>query len=343
LLNFKGIAVNSIQRIEQVLPPDLLKEVKSVIDTVPWKYGWASNKSIEYTHWNHSFAKAGALNTLDVSAELTGAIKLAWDHIQANIIGASALLRCYTNSHTYGVEGYPHTDSRRHVDKTLIVYMNPEWQRDWGGETTIYHGNQIAHAELPEYNHGLIFHGEDWHSARAVTRICPAQRITLMFKYAPLNTDPCRDNLQRFLTLVGAADIKHSGRSLWTHLLNVYDILKSHGYNQDVCLAGGLHSIFGTNVFKHATLTSQQRIMVVNTIGESATKIVELFSSIRRPNTLESALKTNTLEVELNSGATKTLTQIELNILCAIEAANLYDQKSLNKYPMIARFLRKPK
>jgi hypothetical protein len=335
--------MNSIKKIEQVFPEELLKDVSTMIDSVPWKYGWASNKSIEFTHWNHSFAKGGALNTLDISDQLTGTIQQAWQHIQDNIVGPQQLLRCYTNSHTFGVEGYPHTDSKRDADKTLVIYMNKHWQRDWGGETTIYHGDEIAHAELPKYNRGLIFSGSDWHSARAVTRICPAQRITLMFKYCEKNLDPQRDKLQSFLTLIGAEDVKHSGRTLWTHLLNVYDILKAHGYKTEVCAAGGLHSIFGTNAFKKQMLRWDQRHMVVNLIGEEATKYVELFHTVKRPQTLESALKNNTLEVELNSGATKTLSQIELNILCAIEAANLADQKSLNKYPLIAKFLRKPK
>ena len=335
--------MNSIKKIDQVFPEALLKDVTTMIDSVPWKYGWASNKSIEFTHWNYSFAKGGALNSIDISDQLTGTIKSAWDHIQQNITGPQSLLRCYTNSHTFGVEGYPHTDSRRSEDKTIVIYMNKHWQRDWGGETTIYNGDEIAHAELPKYNRGLIFAGSDWHSARAVTRICPAQRITLMFKYCEKGLDPQREKLQAFLTLIGADSVKHSGRTLWTHLLNVYDILKQHGYKTEICAAGGLHSIFGTNIFKTATLTPAQRVMVVNTIGEEATKLVELFSSIQRPQTLESALKTNTLDVKLNSGATKTLTQIELNILCAIEAANLADQKSLNKYPHIAKFLRKNK
>jgi hypothetical protein len=335
--------MNSIKKVEQVFTDELLKDVSTMIDAVPWKYGWASNKSIEFTHWNHSFAKGGALNSIDISDQLSGTIKSAWDHIQANITGPQSLLRCYTNSHTFGVEGYPHTDSRRDADKTLVIYMNKHWQRDWGGETTIYTGDEIAHAELPKYNRGLIFSGTEWHSARAVTRICPAQRITLMFKYCEKNFDPQREKLQAFLTLIGADNVKHSGRNLWTHLLTVYDMLKEHGYKTEICAAGGLHSIFGTNIFKHATLTQAQRTMVVNTIGEEATKLVELFSSIKRPNTLESALKNNTTTVELNTGATKTLSQIELNILCAIEAANLADQKSLNKYPLIAKFLRKPK
>jgi len=335
--------MNSIKRIEQVFPEELLKDVSTMIDSVPWRYGWASNKSIEFTHWNHSFAKGGALNTLDISDQLTGTIQQAWQHIQDNITGAQQLLRCYTNSHTFGVEGYPHTDSKRDADKTLVIYMNKHWQRDWGGETTIYHGDEIAHAELPKYNRGLVFSGSDWHSARAVTRICPAQRITLMFKYCEKNTDPQRDKLQSFLTLIGAEDVKHSGRTLWTHLLNVYDLLKQHGYRTEVCAAGGLHSIFGTNAFNKQMLRWDQRHVVVNLIGEEATKYVELFHTVKRPQTLESALKTNTLEVELNSGATKTLTQNELNILCAIEAANLADQKSLKNYPLIAQFLRKPK
>lgn len=335
--------MNSIVKIDQVFPTALLKDVSAVIDHVPWRYGWASNKSIEFTHWNHSFAKGGALNSVDIADQLTGPIALAWQHIQDNITGPQDLLRCYTNSHTFGVEGYPHTDSKRDLDKTLIIYMNKHWQRDWGGETTIYHDDLIAHAELPKYNKGLIFSGTDWHSARAVTRICPAQRITLMFKYAPLHIDPIRCEIQKFLSLLNTDSVKHSGKTLWTHLLNVYDILKAEGHSQEICSAGGLHSIFGTNAFKHQMLNINQRHVVVNLIGEEATNLVELFHGIKRPQTLEHAVKNKTLQVELNSGEIKTLTQNELNSICAIEAANLSDQKSLKNYPLIAKFLRKHK
>jgi hypothetical protein len=335
--------MKSIIKIEQVFPDDLLKQVSSVIDAVPWKYGWASNRSIEFTHWNHSFAKGGALNSVDISDQLTGTIKSAWDHIQNNYIGPNALLRCYTNSHTFGVEGYPHVDSRRDADKTIVIYMTKHWQRDWGGETTIYDGDKISHAELPKYNAGIFFHGDQYHSARAVTRICPSQRITLMFKYAAHNTDPQRDEIQKFLTLLGTDKVKHSGRTLWTHLLNVYDILKEAGYSQDICSAGGLHSIYGTNAFKHQSLTLEQSDIVAKLIGVEAEALVRLFHSVKRPNTIESALKNNNTQVELNTGETRTLTQNELNSICAIEAANLSDQKSLNKYPHIAAFLRKHK
>jgi len=237
--------MHRIDKIEQVFPEDLLKSISEHIDTVPWRYGWASNKGIEFTHWNHSFAPGGAINGLDISDKLPEPILRAWNHLKVNYLGDQALLRCYTNSHTYGVEGYPHTDSRRSVDHTIVIYMNKEWRREWGGETTVYNGNDIQHAELPKYNRGLIFPGAAVHQARSVTRICPAQRITLMFKFAPRGVDIQRDNIQRLLNTVGAEKIKHSGRNLWTHLLNVYDILKAAGYGPTICGAGGLHSIFG--------------------------------------------------------------------------------------------------
>ena len=327
-------------RVKQVLPDELLKQVKTVIDSVPWRYGWASNKNIEFTHWNHDFAGAGAVNSIDVSHKISGPIKAAWLHIQEHITGPADLLRCYTNSHTFGVEGYPHTDSKRPEDKTILIYMTPDWQRNWGGETVVYHGNEIAHAELPNYGSGLIFNGVDWHCARAVTRICPAQRITLMFKFCPKDADPVRNKLQEFLTALGTQKVKHSGRNLWTHLLNTYDILKANGFKQEICSAGGLHSIFGTNAFKQQILHTDQRDLVVNIIGNEATALVELFHKIKRPSTLEAALKNNTHQIELNDSSTMTLTPTQLNSICAIEAANLHDQKSLKNYPLIAKFLR---
>jgi uncharacterized protein (UPF0297 family) len=164
-----------------------------------------------------------------------------------------------------------------------------------------------------------------------------------MFKFAKPHCDVFRDNIQRLLIAKGADKIKHSGRKLSNHLLNVYDVLKEHGHNQITASVGGLHSIFGTNAFTHKTMAASERSQVVEAIGEEATVLVELFRDIKRPSSLESALKAKTLNVVMNDGTTKSLTENQLNILCAVEAANLSDQKSLKNYPEIAKFLRKTK
>lgn len=333
----------TLKQIAQVLPESLLKEVSTHLSTVPWRYGWGSNRSIEFTHWNHDFTGVPVYNTLDVSAELPKTIAQAWHYIQQQYLGPQTLLRCYTNSHTYGVEGYPHTDSKRDEDYTLVVYMNPEWQRDWGGETMVYSGYDIVHAELPRYNKGLVFPGAVTHQARSVTRICPAQRITLMFKFCAPGVDLTRDAIQQFLTAQGAHKIKHSGRTLATHLLNTYDILRANEHDQITCSAGGLHSIFGTTAFKHVTVKPELRDTVVRVIGEEATQIVELFQKLQRPSTLETALIHNNSTVSDTAGHSIVLSGPQLNTLCAIEAANLSDQKALKTYPHIAKFLRKSK
>lgn len=325
------------QRIEQVFPEALLKNIKRAIKKTPWQYGWASNRGIEFTHWNHSIVAADELNGLDRSSQLPPLYAEAWQHIQDTITGPQNLLRCYTNSHTYGVEGYPHTDSSRLLDQTLVIYMNDVWQRSWGGETNIYEGDEIIHSELPRDNRGLLFPGAKWHCARSVSRICPAQRITLMFKFAPKGYDTLRQAIQMLLETVGADKIKHKDGKLISHLLRVYDKLKSSNHDAVTCSAGALHSIFGTNIFK--TVTTEDVKLVESVVGAEAVEIIQLFKNTARPLALDAAIKNNSTELTMTDGTTHTVTQNQLNTLCAIEAANLADQNSLKNWPNIKQFL----
>jgi len=238
------------------------------------------------------------------------------------------------------VEGYPHTDSIREHDKTLVIYLNENWKREWGGETIIYDQNNIVHAELPKFNHGLVFPGNMYHVARSVSRICPNLRTTVMFKFCPKDLDKTRNDIQRFLQEVGAHYVAHLKGTLMGHLLRTYDTLKLQNYSNVVCNAGALHSIFGTNNFKHKTLQPEDRHKVEALIGVESTELVDLFCNIKRPETLEAALKNNSTTIELTDGKNISVTQEQLNNLCAIEAANLRDQSSLDRYPGIKTFFK---
>ena len=101
-----------------------------------------------------------------------------------------------------------------------------------------------------------------------------------------------------------------------------------------------MHSIFGTNIFPTQTLTNSERDKVVAVVGEAATKLAELFRDIKRPFTLEQALKEKSTTVEMNAGGARILNPDQLNSLCVIEAANLADQNSLKNYPNIRKFLK---
>ena len=331
-------AANTIKQIDNCFSDDLADQLNLLVANSNWHYGWRSNPAIGHGHWNKDFANVNLLNGIDVENKLEhSALQEAWNYLKNNHVTNATLIRCYANSHTFGVEGYPHTDSVRLCDYTAVVYLNKSWRREWGGETIIYNGNQIEHAEIPKFNKVLIFPGSKWHVAKAPSRICPDLRITLMFKFS-LEQDPLRNNIQEFLTDLGADKIGHNSSNLMNHLIRTYDLLKKYGHSDLICSAGALHSIFGTNVFKTKMLDINQRSLVESIIGTNATDLVELFSSLNRPNTLELALLTNGLKVATNDGSVKTLNQETLDNLCAIETMNLHEQSSLVKHPELHKW-----
>lgn len=260
------------------------------------------------------------------------------------------------NAHTYGLEGYPHTDSVRLCDKTIVVYMNPTWRREWGGETMIYDGCKIVHAELPKENCAIEFPGSAWHVARGVTRICPELRVTLVFKLAPRGTDPARDEIQRLLLSLGCEQVNHGAAGpLIGHLLRVYDLLKLAACDEDVCAGGAIHSVFGTNAFRERVLDAADGNAVnavAAVVGRGATDLAQLFGQIARPAELERALAMPVTAGEDlrhlfthapgSNGVTVTGTQFLQ--LCAIECANLADQQGgLSSYPLLAAHWKKMK
>ena len=318
--------------IENFLPQEIAEDLHDYVRRIKWSYGWRSNSGMGYAHWNHDIAKAGTANGLDVESRISGAVADAWNFIKATYLKDHILIRCYANSHTYGVEGYPHTDSRRDQDTTVVIYMNKDWRREWGGETLVYDGSNIESATVPQFNRAVIFNGNKWHCARGVTRICPDQRKTIMFKAAKRNADPYRDALQQLLNKHGAPRFNHKNGSLQNHLLITYDLLKEAGQPTAVCLAGGAHSIFGTNAFRHVCIDPTEfRAEVSSVIGEAATQLVELFSKIDRPRTLVENMGNETPMLRTNDGGAVPVTKMQFDALLMIECANLSEQNELGR------------
>jgi len=331
----------NIQTFNEFLPLEILNAVDQEIIDRGWHYGWRSRAKvttgIPFGHWNIDFTKSSSENGLDVSDSLPDSLSRAWQYIQENYCAGARLLRCYINGHTYGIEGYPHTDAIRIGNKTLLIYLNGDWNRDWGGETVFYDDNEVLHAELPKRNKAVLFEGSIAHVAKGVTRACPHLRATLMFKIAvPESFDSTRDQIQEFLSTVRADDATHSSNNLTGHLLRTYDYLKQAGQSQDVCNAGAVHSIFGTNIFDwKERLSYDDRPRIAAVVGEPAVRLAEIFSKIPRPGILETYVDGfNGKLISLN-GPEITVSREDFDALCAIEAANLYDQKGLGPYPKL--------
>lgn len=158
---------------------------------VLWTFGWQSNKKnydVPFSHWNHDFLGTSNSNQTDCAEKLLADKSLApvaalWVQLQTKLLPGHSLVRCYANAHTFGVEGYPHVDSRKPGNYTAIFYINPMWKPEWAGETVFFNDlGDIFQSVLPKSGRMVMFDGRVTHAARGLTRICPAMRVTLMFK-----------------------------------------------------------------------------------------------------------------------------------------------------------------
>ena len=94
------------------------------------------------------------------------------------------MIRCYANAQTCGQDQKLHTDDSLDTSKTIIVYVNNDWNVDWGGETILWDKEKrlITNSVLPKFRSVLGFPGNVWHGVRPVSQYCDSLRITLMFK-----------------------------------------------------------------------------------------------------------------------------------------------------------------
>jgi hypothetical protein len=121
----------------------------------------------------------------------------------------------------------------------------------------------------------------------------------------------------------GAGDMRHSGRSLVHHLIGTYELLRSWGAPEHVQLAGLFHSIYGTAVFKHASLPFDERSAVRAEIGPQAERLAYLFCVADRPREL---VREGNFLTDRNTRGHWILDWETMAELREIEAANLIEQ-----------------
>lgn len=176
---------SSIKIYDELLTDEMLHDVIELITSKGFHYGWKSSKNVSFSHWNLGLSKTGQAsgNRKDITQELPDCVKTLWNQIQPIILKEHPiLLRAYCNAYTYGTDGYIHQDSKFEEDMTLIIYLNQSWNPNWGGETVLFHDNEIFKAVLPKFKRLFLFPAAMDHAARGVSRWCPQVRQVLVFK-----------------------------------------------------------------------------------------------------------------------------------------------------------------
>lgn len=341
---------------DKFLPEDTYKHLCETIPHMSFVYGSKSNANTDpHGHWSWKPVYDQRKNLADITHELRAYPELRnlsmaiTNHLSVqNGGGEWCLIRCYANAHTYGVDGYFHCDSDRPDEVTAVLYICKEWDRDWAGETVIVR-DQIVDgsafmAVLPAPNRLLVIPSDAMHCARAVSRKCTGLRTTMVFKLRP-RRDGVFEQLSEWLVSIGALTLKHQQHSsLHDHLMRCYTLLREHG-NDSVMVAGGLHSIYGTNAFPQRLLDPNvsNRAMVAGKFGEHAEGLAFLFSVLDRPRTLDSPGSGGASgehvkhRLKLTYDRQMDVDYPMLRDLQLIECANLADQGALDKWPNLKK------
>lgn len=96
------------------------------------------------------------------------------------------LYRAYTNAVMYGDVAFPHRDSEDNDHVTVIMYPNPEWSSEFGGETMFYdEQGEIVDTVEPKLGRLVLFAGSILHKGSPPGRLFFGARYTAAFKFSP--------------------------------------------------------------------------------------------------------------------------------------------------------------
>lgn len=122
--------------------------------------------------------------------------------------------------------------------------------------------------------------------------------------------------LIRWLLSQAWATTPHSGSTLASHLLGTYSLLRVANASANVCLAGLLHSVYGTSKFMMKSGADRESIVAL--VGPETESLIFAFSTANRPACFDAVLHGHRLGIDED--------------LLIIEIANLLEQRSGSKF-----------
>lgn len=138
---------------------------------------------------------------------------------------------------------------------------------------------------------------------------------------------PSPDRL-RFLEELRAHRTHHlKGRSLYSHLLGTYRILKKWGEPEEICSIGLFHSIYGTYHYRERVLPLEERETLQKIIGIDAEKMVNYFCHEDRKHFPSNFERSDRLILKnWSSGEEIPLSRDEFTTLLTIHLADHLEQ-----------------
>ncbi len=172
---------------DDCVPDALYGKLLNVSQAVGWRFGWNTPSNPSARYWHHEVGYGNKQNLESVADRVrehpAKIFSTYMDWLLAQLPPTSKILRFYLNAHTFGTDGWPHTDTDRQGERTAILYLNDKWQPAWGGETAIFDARgDVSDAVLPRRNRLLVFPSDQLHAPRPLTRAFSGLRVVLVVK-----------------------------------------------------------------------------------------------------------------------------------------------------------------
>lgn len=189
----RRMTYGTIQTFDELVPGSIYEHLLAAAGRIGWRYGKTNSGNTLTRYWHHEVGR-GEKHNLDDVSETVGmhplrAFSVYQDWLRSKLVPSDTkILRYYLNAHTYGTDGWPHTDTERTGELTSVLYLVPAWKPEWGGETVVFNNSgDIETSVLPRPNRLLVFPSDRLHSPRPLSRAFTGLRIVLVVKMGPAN------------------------------------------------------------------------------------------------------------------------------------------------------------
>ncbi len=137
-----------------------------------------------------------------------------------------------------------------------------------------------------------------------------------------------------FLLSIGIDEVVHTQKTYLGHLVNVYNLLRGQHLDEEVCLGGLFHSIYGTEKFQGFKLAVERRDELVELIGPRAERLAywNCFMDRATLDALLGQCEGPFVIRHRETGEPMTLTTTEYNDLCNVHLFDWLEQVPRSRF-----------
>ena len=340
----RKLAYGPVQVHDDLLPPGLYAALLRASCRIGWQFGWNTPSNPGHRYWHHEVGSGRKENTEDVSQQVrqhpVEAFAVYMDWLRTHLVPPGVrVLRYYLNAHTYGTDGWPHTDTDRGEELTAVLYLTPDWKPEWCGETVVFTpGGDIEAAVLPRPNRLLTFPSDRLHAPRPLSKAFEGLRVVLVLKLGSptgegsyFGTDPAAlaspQELEhlRFLRPL-AADSQRLRAGSFAHFWASSQMLQLRGEPPEVVQAALYLMAWAPPKAGAAPRPLAPREALRDRMGAAAERLAHLYLALDRPRCWTQPGP----ELPLVAGGSVRVDGEDRRRLAAIERARLDEQGLLD-------------